>query len=215
VASVRSVIDSFSVSVEKRRVGGRRRRAQIRDRRQGGRVSQAEISLYVGGGLLCLLLVAFSFRAEDKVAAFAVAFQTATVLLLSPEVLRPLRRLRYFNRPLTAIRAKRRRIFRRGAMGFAVLLVLFSLRIFDVGGAGSSSTLVGAIVVLLGLLSGLSVLSFVGIWVIDMLFEGAAETWTQTALGQFGSERTSEMRRAVALAFFLVGTLLVFWGGYS
>jgi hypothetical protein len=48
-----------------------------------------------------------------------------------------------------------------------------------------------------------------------MLFEGAAETWTQTALGQFGSERTSELRRAVALAFFLVGTLLVFWGAYS
>lgn len=58
-------------------------------------------------------------------------------------------------------------------------------------------------------------LSLVAIWAIDMLFEGAAETWTQTALGQFGSERTSELRRAVALAFFRVGTLLVFWGAYS
>jgi hypothetical protein len=48
-----------------------------------------------------------------------------------------------------------------------------------------------------------------------MLFEGAAKAWTQTALGQFGSERMSEVRRAVAGAFFLFGTLLLFLVAYS
>lgn len=169
----------------------------------------------MAGALLFLLLVAFSFQAADKIAAFAVASQTATVLLLSPEVLSPFRRLRYFSRPMTVIRARRRRILRRGATASAVLLAVLALRILDIGGAGSNSSLIGAIVVLLGLICGLGVLTFAAIWVIDMLFEGAAETWMQTAFGQFGSERTSEVRRAFAGALFLVGTLLLFWGAYS
>jgi hypothetical protein len=144
----------------------------------------------MAGALPFLLLVAFSFRAADKIAAFAVASQTATVLLLSPEVLRPFRRLRYFSRPLTVIRARRRRILGRGATASAVLLAVLALRILDIGEAGSNSSLTGAIVVLLGLICGLGVLTFAAIWVIDMLFKGAAETWMQTAFGQFGSERT-------------------------
>jgi hypothetical protein len=203
------------MSVEKRRDAGRRWRERVGDERHGSRVGQAEISLYFAGLLLFLLLVAFSFEADHEISAFAVAFQTGTALLFSPDVLRPLRRLRYFRRPLTEIRAKRRRVFRRGAIVFAVLLVLLGLRVLRVGGTGSNTTLLGAIVVLLALICGFTVLCLVGIWVIDMLFEGAAETWTQTVVGQFGSERTSEVRRAFAVAFFFVGTLLMFWGAYN
>ncbi|MCW2979909.1 MAG: hypothetical protein JWO14_1636 [Solirubrobacterales bacterium] len=203
------------MSVEKRRAAGRRRRARIRVEQKEGRIGQAEISLYIAGLLLFLLLVAFSLEADHKIAAFAVAFQTGTALLFSPDVLRPLRRLRYFQRPLTEIRAKRRRVFRWGAVVSAVLLALLGLRVLKFGGTGSNTTLLGAIVVLLALICGITVLCLVGIWAIDMLFEGAAETWTQTVVGQFGSERTSEVRRAFAVAFFFVGTLLMFWGAYN
>jgi hypothetical protein len=203
------------MSVEKRKAAGRRWRERCGDERQLSRVGQAEISLYFAGLLLFLFLIAFSLGADHEIAAFAVAFQTGTALLFSPDVLRPLRRLRYFRRPLTKIRAKRRRVLRWVAFVFAVLVALLGVRALKVGGTGSNTTLLGAIVVLLALISGFTALCLVVIWVIDMLFEGAAETWTQTVVSQFGSERTDEVRRVFAVAFFLVGTLLMFWGAYA
>jgi hypothetical protein len=130
MASVRYVIDSFSVSVEKRRVGGRRRRAQIvRESGEDARVGQAELSLYFAAGLLFLTMAVFSFKAKDHVAAVAVTLQAGTVLLISPEVLRPFRGLSYFNRPLSEIRAKKRRNLRRAAIVFILALVPLAFRI--------------------------------------------------------------------------------------
>jgi hypothetical protein len=213
MASVRYVIDPLLVSVEKRRVAGRRRRARIDSERAETPVGQAGISLSMAAAMLFLLLMAFSFRATDQVAAVAIALQAGTVLLVSPEVLRPLRRLHYFNRPLAEIHANSRRNMRRGAIAFAVLLVFLAVSVFDVDGVDSG--FIGAAVFLLALICACGVLGFIFLGVTDMLFEGAAESWTQKAVSRLGSEKTSEMRLLCAGAFFLGGILLLYWGAYS
>jgi hypothetical protein len=213
-ASVRYVDDSSAVSVERRRAAGARRRDRMgRDRREAS-FGQAEISVYLAAMLLFLFLVVLSFQATNELAAFAVTIQTGTVLLLSPEVLRPLRGLRYFSRPLSKIRARRQRIFRRTLIGFALLLALGTLRVVDVVGTGSDARLTGLIVVLLGLLCGFYVLYLLAAWMVEQVFEGAAETWMQGALARFGSAQANEVRRASAGVFFLVGTLLTFCVAY-
>jgi hypothetical protein len=216
MASVRYVIDSFSVSVEKRRVGGRRRRAQIvRESGEDARVGQAELSLYFAAGLLFLTMAVFSFKAKDHVAAVAVTLQAGTVLLISPEVLRPFRGLSYFNRPLSEIRAKKRRNLRRAAIVFILALVPLAFRILGPPEARSDATLVGAFDIWCAITLFLVFAGFLFLGMVNTIFEGPAESWMQRAVGQLGFDRTSQIRLLLAGVLFLSGTLLLYGAAYS
>lgn len=197
------------MSVEKRRVAGSRQRAKI-TRESEARVGQAELSLYFAAGLLFLGMAMASFKAKDHVAAVAVTLQTGTVLLISPEVLRPLRGLRYFNRPLSEIRAKSRRNLRRAAILFVVTLVALALIIVGPVDARSEATLVGALDIwgAIALYLGVAVFGFFGM--INTILEGPAESWMQKAVSQLGGERTSQIRLLLAGVLFLSGTLILY-----
>jgi hypothetical protein len=204
-----------SVSVERRRIAGRRRRAKIARESGDARVGQAELSLYFAAALLFLVMALFSFRAKDHVAAATVTLQAGTVLLVSPELLRPLRGLPYFNRPLSEIRAKSRRYMRRGAIVFVAMLVPLAFLILGPSEARSDGMLFGALDIsgAIVLFFGLAV--FVSLGMINMIFEGPAEGWMQKAVGQLGFERASQIRLLLAGVLFLSGTLLLFGVAYS
>jgi hypothetical protein len=202
------------MSVEKRRVAGRRQRAKIA--REGeARVGQAELSLYFAAGLLFLGMAVSSFKAKDHVAAVAVTLQTGTVLLISPEVLRPFRELPYFNRPLSEIRAKSRRNLRRAAILFAVGLVPLTLIVLGPADARSEATLGGALDIWGALALYLGVVVFGSLGMINMVFEGPAESWMQKAVGQLGFERTSQIRFLLAGVLFLSGTLILYGAAFT
>jgi hypothetical protein len=202
------------MSVETRRVAGRRQRARIA-RESEARVSQAELSLYFAAGFLFLGMAVFSFKAKDHVAAVAVTLQTGTVLLISPEVLRPLRGLPYFNRPLSEIRAKSRRNLRRAAILFVVVLVPLALIILGPAEARSEATLFGALDLWGTVALYLGVVVFGSLGIINMLFEGPAESWMQKAVGQLGFERMSQIRLLLAGLLFLSGTLLLYGAAFT
>jgi hypothetical protein len=202
------------MSVETRRVAGGRKRAKIA-RESEARVGQAELSLYFAAGLLFLGMAVSSFKAKDHVAAVAVTLQAGTVLLISPEVLRPFRGLPYFNRPLSEIRAKSRRNLRRAAILFVVALVPLALIILGPVEAGSEATLLGALDLWGALALYLGVVVFGSLGMINTIFEGPAESWMQKAVGQLGSERTSQIRFLLAGVLFLSGTLILYGAAFT
>jgi hypothetical protein len=203
------------VSFEKRRLAGRRARARIAHEVEGARVGQAELSLYIAAALLFLVMALFSLNAKDHVAAVAVTLQTGTVLLISPELLRPLRGLPYFNRPLAEIRAKSRRNLRRAAVVFGLSLVPLVFRILGSEQARSNASLVGAVDIWCVIALFLAMAVFLTLGMINMIFEGPAEAWMQKAVGHLSFERTSQIRLLLAGALFLVGTLLLYGAAYS
>jgi hypothetical protein len=171
--------------------------------------------LYFAAGFLFLGMAVFSFKAKDHVAAVAVTLQTGTVLLISPEVLRPLRGLPYFNRPLSEIRAKSRRNLRRAAILFVVVLVPLALIILGPAEARSEATLFGALDLWGTVALYLGVVVFGSLGIINMLFEGPAESWMQKAVGQLGFERMSQIRLLLAGLLFLSGTLLLYGAAFT
>jgi hypothetical protein len=202
------------MSVGRRREATRRYRRDRQAAAQAQSIDQANLSAYALAGIGVALLVAFSINATDGFAAVGLACQTGTVLLVSPELIRPLGRLGYLRRPLSRIRSRRRRIAYLGMAVLVTSLFLLGMRVLDLAGFGSDTDLLGLAVFLAMILGFLGAFALLAVWQVEGLFEGAAETWLQSALRELDPRRATEVRLAIAATLFLLGTLLLFVDAY-
>lgn len=199
---------------------GRRQEACRRLRAGGaGRASaldleQANLGAYGLALIGFLVMAAFSIEARDPIEAFGLTFQTGTVLLASPELLRPLGHLGYLRRRAETIRARRRRIATAGSIVAVVASILVVLRSM-LGGSGAGTSLGWALVLVTALLGYLAAVGLGVWWVVETLLEGAADRELRVALRRFDADRVRDLRWAIAAAMFAFGTLLLYVGAYG
>jgi hypothetical protein len=177
-------------------------------------VEQANLSAYGLAAIGFLAMAGLSVEARNPIAAFGLTFQTATVLLVSPELLRPLGRLGYLRRRAETIRARRRRIAVVGAVDAVIATVVVVIRHL-LGGADADESLPWALALVLALFGYLVAAGLFAWWVVEMWLEGAADREVRTTLGGLDAERVRDVRWTVAAAMFAFGSLLLYVGAYG
>ncbi|HWC49897.1 MAG TPA: hypothetical protein VG448_13540 [Solirubrobacterales bacterium] len=197
----------------RRQEAAKRRRKEIGERVRGDFLNQASISAYMLAVLGIVLMLAYSVRARDGFSAAGLTCQTAAALLLTPEILRPLGRIPYLQRPLSTIRTRRRGFAIRGTLVLVVALVLLAMRALNLLGVADND-LLGGLVFLAMIVGFLYAIAILVIWFVEGIFEGAAETWLQEALRQLDPIRTREFRLTIAALLFILGTLFLYADSY-
>jgi hypothetical protein len=192
----------------------RRGRLARRDLARIDAIDQASVSAYLIVGLVVVAMLVLSFNAHHPMGALAVTVQAAAVVLISPDILRPLLRVGYLRRPLWKIRSRRRRVARQAAAIWGLWLILLVVWLLDPPGLGLETDLLEFLIVLLIVLGFLAGSVLVVVWEIEMVLEGPAEGWIQRVLRKLDPTRTTEVRLAIAGSLFLVGTVLLFVEAY-
>jgi hypothetical protein len=198
----------------------RRQKASRRLRAAGARgagldeIEQADLGAYALALIAFIVMAVFSAWARRPIEALGLTFQTGTVLLASPELLRPIGRLGYMQRPLPSIRHRRRRMALSG-LSLVVIATGGLVARHLLGGGGTGENLPWAVTFVAALLGYLAAAGMFAMWEIEGLLEGAADRQFRSALGHLDARRTREVRWAIAGAMFGFGTLLLYVGAYG
>jgi hypothetical protein len=208
------VVILSAMSFARRRNASRRLRVAGVRRTISVDLEQADLGAYALASIAFIAMAAFSVVARQPVEALGLTFQTGTVLLASPELLRPIGRLRYLRRPVSRIRRRRRRVAASG-LALAAFATAGLMARHLLGGGGARESLPWAMAFVAALFGYLVALGIFGLWMIEGILEGAADRQFRIALAAVDARRARETRWAIAAAMFAFGTLLLYVGAYS
>jgi hypothetical protein len=150
----------------------RRGRLARRDLARIDAIDQASVSAYLIVGLVVFAMLVLSFNAHHPMGALAVTVQAAAVVLISPDILRPLLRIGYLRRPLWKIRSRRRRVERQAAAIWGLWLILLVVWLLDPPGLGLETDLLEFLIVLLVVLGFLAGSFLIVVWEIEWSWKG-------------------------------------------
>jgi hypothetical protein len=167
--------------------------------------------------LVLITMLVYSFQATKQIEAFGLTFQTAAVLLATPELLRGLRRVGYLTRSAEKIRRNRKRLLRKTLVALlcAALsaLVIVAFEVFH--WQHSLALNIVALSALALLLFGLCALALGTAWGLETIFEEVSDEDTQQLMSRLLTQLGAESRWAIAGVLFLLGTVLQYVSALS